>query len=121
MMEKNEREVSNAYRTFYPMLLAVLPIEDIMMDFFSRELLSKSHKAKIDSYSDQKNKIKYFLDDVIHPNIRIGEVHLFNEMLAAMGRSDDVTARGVANKIKKVISPPSCTPVKSTGMCMCQM
>ena len=116
-MEITEREMSNAFRAFYRKLLAVLPVEVITRDFFSRNLLSNSHKRKIDSYSKRERKIKYFLDYVIYPSVQVGETLLFTEMLAAMRRSDDVTAKGVADKIKvEPFSPPSCSLVTSMGM-----
>ena len=94
----------------------MLPIEDIVQDFFSRKLLSNSHKSQIDSYSDQKSKRKYFLDEVIYPSIQVGVADLFKEMLALMRRSDDMVARGVAGKIRKELLPPSC----SSSMDMCE-
>ena len=119
-MEEIEEEIviNNAYRRFYSKLLKVLPVKDIVQNFFSRKLLSNSHKSQIDCYSDQKNKRKYFLDEVIYPSIQVGVADLFKEMLALMRRSDDMVARGVAGKISKELYP-SC--FSSMGMCLiCQ-
>ena len=115
-----ERKVAKVYRTFYRKLLIILPVEDIVRNFYSRELISNDHKKEIDSYSCLKDKIKYFLDDVIHPSIQIGLFTQFNEMLVVMESSDNIAVKFVADNIKKGL--PSCvSPIMVKGMKICHM
>jgi len=114
-MEYTEQEVQRVYRKFYPKLLIVLPVEDLVLDFYHRELLSASQKTSIDNYSNERDKIKYFLDNVIHRSIQVGEFTQLNEMLIVMGKSDDVVVKSLANKIKEVCEPVDYSPLSSTG------
>ena len=102
-MEYTEEDVQRVYRKFYPKLLKVLPVEDLVLDLYHRELLSGYQKTTIDCYSNEKDKIKYFLDNVVYRGIQVEEFIHFNEMLTFMVGSDDIDAKSLANKIKKAL------------------
>jgi len=95
--------VQRVYRKFYSKLLIVLPVEGLVLEFYHRELLSGYQKTTIDCYSNEKDKIKYFLDDVVYRGIQVDEFILFNEMLTFMVGSDDVAVKSLATKIKKAL------------------
>ena len=97
-MTKNSKEV---FKEFYPKLLEILPVDCIILHFYSKRLLSSAHKGKLDSLSTNKERIKYFLDEVIEPSLKIGYVDQFDEMLAIMMKSDDPAVKFLANEIKK--------------------
>ena len=97
-MTKNSKEV---FKEFYPKLLEILPVDCIIPHFYSKRLLSSVHKGKLDSLSIYKERIKYFLDEVIEPSLKIGYVDQFDEMLAIMMKSDDPAVKFLANEIKK--------------------
>ena len=104
-MEYTEKEVQRVYRKFYRKLLLILPVKDLVLDFYHRELLSNYHKTIIDKCSDESDKKKYFLDNVIYLSMQVGEFTQFNKMLTLMGRSDDIAVKSVADKIRKKLSP----------------
>jgi len=112
-----EKEVRKVYIQFYPDLLIILPVKNLVLDFYQRELLSDYHKATIDKYRDENDKRKYFLDDVIYRSIQVGEFTQFNEMLIFMEKSGDIAVKFVADKIKKKLSPLSAdhSSVSSNG------
>ena len=95
--------MQRVYRKFYSKLLIVLPVEGLVLEFYHRELLSSYQKTTIDCYSNEKDKIKYFLDDVVYRGIQVDEFILFNEMLTFMVGSDDVAVKSLATKIKKAL------------------
>ena len=105
IMECTEEEAKMLFMEFYKNFLLILPIEDLVLDFYPRGLLSLDHKNKIDNYSNKSDKKKYFLDDVIHPSILVGETKQFIEMLVVMERSDDIAVKFVADKAQKRLSP----------------
>ena len=96
-MTKNSKEV---FKEFYPKLLEILPVDCIISHFYSKSLLSSAHKGKLDSLSTSKQRIKYFLDEVIEPSLKIGSVDQFNEMLVIMLKSDDPAVKFLANEMK---------------------
>ena len=95
--------MQRVYRKFYSKLLIVLPVEGLVLEFYHRELLSGYQKTTIDCYSNEKDKIKYFLDDVVYRGIQVDEFILFNEMLTFMVGSDDIAVKSLATKIKKAL------------------
>ena len=117
-MEYTEEEVQRVYRKFYPKLLIVLPVEGLVLDFYQRKLLSDTQKTTIDNCSNDRDKIKHFLDNVIYRSIQVGEFTQFSEMLNVMGRSDDVVVNKIANKIKNAFCDPiDHSPASSVGKC----
>ena len=67
-----ESEAERAFQVFYPKLSNVLPINNILTDFYSHGLLPGDHKANIDALDTQKRKAEYFLDYVIKPGLKVG-------------------------------------------------
>lgn len=104
-MTKNSKEV---FKDFYPKLLEIVPVDCIIPHFYSKRLLSSVHKGKLDSLSTNKERIKYFLDEVIEPSLKIGYVDQFDEMLAIMMKSDDPAVKFLANEIKNLVRSHPC-------------
>ena len=84
---------------FYAELVETLPINDVLADFRANKLLRGSHKTKLTSLSTQKEKAKYFIDEVIKPGLSIGYIEQFNKMIAVMKSSDDSTVKRLAKQI----------------------
>ena len=99
----------DTFKKFYPKLLEILPVDVLTIQFFAKNLLSNDHKGKLDSLSASKamnkEKAKYFLDEVIEPGLRIKYTEQFDEMLVIMANSDEPPVKFLANEIIK-----SCIP-----------
>ena len=93
------------FKRFYPNLLEILPVDDLLTQFYSKDLLSGAHKDKLDGLSaaraTNKDRAKYFLDNVIGPGLKIGFMKQFDEMLLIMAKSDDPSVKFLASKITK--------------------
>ena len=113
-VEVSVEVANNALKTFYPDLLEVLPITDLVSHFYSHHLLSARHKANLDALANVEDKSKYFLDKVLTPGVRIGYTEQFDEMLRVMKRSDDGAVKFLAVKIEKVLLPPETSPVTTS-------
>ena len=94
------------FKTFYPKLLEILPVDDLLTQFYSKDLLSGAHKQKLDGLSAARattdnDRAKYFLDNVIKPGLKIGFMKLFDEMVMIMTKSDDPSVNFLASEITK--------------------
>ena len=95
------------FKEFYPQLLKILPVDCLINHFFSKKLLSSAHKSKLQDISTNKERAKYFLDEVIEPGVNISYIDQFDEMLLVMEKSDDPPVKYLANKIMKSRVPPT--------------
>ena len=93
------------FKRFYPALLEILPVDDLLTQFYSKNLLSGAHKDKLDGLSTakatNKDRAKYFLDNVIQPGLKIGFMKLFDEMVMIMAKNDDPCVNFLASEITK--------------------
>ena len=117
-MAKSAEEAKKTIQKFYPTLLKLLPISELVERFYSLQLLSDHRKSKLDSLTSLKEKIAYFLDDVLIPGLSINYTGHFDEMITIMKESDDVLARFLVEKLAPTavgaLLTPSCvTPVTS--------
>ena len=101
----------NVFKEFYPKLLEVLPINQLILQFYSRTLLSNDHKTKLDNMTTDKEKAEYFLDKVIRPGLQIDYTKQFDEMLLIMQSSDDPVVKYLADEVTKFMEQPSEVPV----------
>ena len=95
----------DTFKKYYPKLLEVLPVDVLTTQFFAKRLLSNAHKEKLDGLSTarviNKEKAKYFLDEVIAPGLKIGYMQQFDEMLMIMTNSDEPPVKFLATEITK--------------------
>ena len=95
----------DTFKKFYPSLLEILPVDVLATQFFAKGLLSNAHKEKLDGLSTarviNKQKAKYFLDEVIAPGLKIGYMQQFDEMLMIMTNSDEPPVKFLASEITK--------------------
>ena len=95
----------DVFKAFYPDLLEILPVDDLLTQFYSKSLLSDAHKDKLDGLSaaraTNKEKAKYFLDNVIAPGLKIGFMQQFDEMLMILARSDDPSVKFLGGEITR--------------------
>ena len=93
----------DAFKKFYPSLQEILPVDVLTTQFFAKGLLSNAHKEKLDGLSTAKainrEKAKYFLDEVIAPGLKIGYMQQFDEMLKIMTNSDEPPVKFLASEI----------------------
>ena len=91
------------FKKFYSELTKVLPmiINILVTTFYSSKLLSDNHKSCIDSFPSNKEKTKYFLDEVIKPGLQIKYIEQFDEMLKVMTNSDDPAVKYLVNEMQK--------------------
>ena len=109
----------DALKEFYPKLIEILPVEALTTQFFAKGLLANAHKERLDSLSAvraiNKEKAKYFLDEVLTPGLKIGFVEQFDEMLVIMGNSDEPPVKFLANEITKSRNSSVTSSVTPTG------
>ena len=95
----------DAFKKFYPSIQEILPVDVLTTQFFAKGLLSNAHKEKLDGLSatraTNKDKAKFFLDEVIAPGLRIGYTQQFDEMLIIMMNSDEPPVKFLASEITK--------------------
>ena len=99
----------DVFKEFYPKLLQILPVDCLIIEFYSMKLLSSVHKSKLDDLSTNKTeRIKYFLDEVIETSLKVDYTKQFDEMLAIMAKSDDPAVKFLADtmKISREVTPP---------------
>ena len=95
-------EPQNAERViaeFYAELVEVLPINELLAVFRANKILCGNHKTKFKSLSTQKEKARYFLDEVIKPGLNVGRVDQFKKMISVMKSSDDSTVKHLAKQM----------------------
>ena len=92
-MAMSAEEAKRAIQKVYPTLLKLLPISELVEHFYSRQLLSYERKSKFDSLTSLKEKITYFLDEMLIPGLSINYTKHFDEMIAVMKASDDDLTR----------------------------
>ena len=102
------KTTEDIFKEFYPKLLEILPIDCLITQLYSKQLLSSNHKDRLKALTTNKERSKCFLDEVIEPGLKVGCMDQFDEMLAVMVKSDDPPVRFLANKIMRLrdIAPP---------------
>ena len=95
----------DTFKKFYSSLQEILPVDVLTAQFFAKGLLSNAHKDKLDGLSAarviNKEKTKYFLDEIIAPGLKIGYMQQFDEMLVIMTNSDEPPVKFLASEITK--------------------
>ena len=91
----------DTYKKFYPSLQEILPVDVLSTQFFAKGLLSNTRKEKLDGLATDKEKAKFFLNEVIAPGLKIGYMQQFDEMLVIMTNSDEPPVKFLASEIMK--------------------
>ena len=104
-MEKSAEEANKAIQKYYPNLLKVLPITELVERFYSGHLLSYDQKSKLDGLPSRKEKIAYFLDEMLIPGLSMDYTEHFDEMITMMKESDNTLARHLVKLIVKELMP----------------
>ena len=118
-MAKSAEAAKKAVQKFYPNLLEVLPITELVVRFYSVHLLSVDRKASLDSLSSRKDKVAYFLDEMLMPGLSMNCTKHFDGMITMMKESDDILARHLVELMVEdlmpttVISPSPTSPTTS--------
>ena len=55
------KSAKDVFKDFYPKLLATLPVECLITQFYATGLLPNDHKSKLNGLSTCEAKTKYFL------------------------------------------------------------
>ena len=110
-------KAKQAVKKCYSDLMKVLPINDLVEHFFSRNLLSFDQKRKIDGLTLRKEKIAYFLDEILISGLSVGSTEHFDNMVTMMKESDDILANRSAERLTDVLddSTSTTTASNSTG------
>ena len=103
-MAKSAEEAKKAILNSYPSLLKLLPISELVERFYSLQLLSDHRKRKLESLPSPKEKIAYFLDDVLIPGLSINYTGHFDEMVTMMKESDDILARLLVEQLSPALT-----------------
>ena len=119
-MARSHKNRGDAFKIFYHKLLEILPMSQIISQFYSRTLLSHDHKSELDTLMTNKAKAEYFLDKVIKPGLQIDYTKQFDEMLLIMQTSDDPPVKYLADIIMKFMEqqhePETSPETSSLGM-----
>jgi len=92
---------------FYSMLIESLQMSSLTSTLYSQRLLPGNLKDKIGSFSIDKEKACYFLDEVIKPGLEVGNTAPFEKMLGIMETSDNSTMKHVAGDMRRFIDDQS--------------
>ena len=98
-MAKSAKEAKEVIQKFYPSLLKILPISELIERFYSLKLLSDQRKRNLESLTSPREKIICFLDDVLIPGLSINYTGHFDEMVTMMKESDDILARQLVEQL----------------------
>ena len=104
-MAKSAEAAKKAVQDFYPNLLEVLPITELVERFYSGHILSHHQKSKLNSLPLRKDKVAYFLDEMLMPGLSMNCTKHFDEMITMMKESDDALARHLVELIVKELMP----------------
>ena len=115
-MEKSAEEANKAIQKFYPNLLKVLPITELVERFYSVHLLSHYHKSNLDGLPSRKDKAAYFLDEMLIPGLSMNCTKHFDEMITMMKESDDILARHLVELIVKLMPTTVASPTSPTTL-----
>ena len=97
-MEKTNLDI---FKEFYPKLLEILPVDSLLNHLFSKQLLSGAQKDTLRDIPTNRERVKYFLDEVVERGLKIGFMDQFDEVLAVMANSDDPPVKFLANAMMK--------------------
>ena len=56
-MAKSTKDI---FKEFYPQLLEILPVDCLINEFFSKQLLSSAHKSSLQDISTNRGRAKYW-------------------------------------------------------------
>ena len=104
-MAKSAEAAKKAVQKFYPNLLEVLPITEVVNCFRSRHLLSNHHKSELNDLPLLEKKIEYFLDKMLIPGLSLNYTVYFDGMIDTMRQSDDALARHLVGLINEELMP----------------
>ena len=109
-MEKTNLDI---FKEFYPKLLEILPVDSLLNHLFSKQLLSGAQKDRLRDIPTNRERVKYFLDEVVERGLKIGFMDQFDEVLAVMANSDDPTVKFLAKEMMKSRGnvPPKPIPI----------
>ena len=103
-MAISAEEAQRAVRKFYPKLIRLLPINELAEHFYSVDLLCDNQKSEIDRFPLPKDKIKYFLDEILIPGLGIGCTRHFNELVIMMRDSRNILSKCLVEKLMADVS-----------------
>ena len=104
-MARSAEEAKKTIQKLYPTLLKLLPIRKLVEHFYSLQLLSDDRKSEIDSLTSLKEKITYFLDEMLIPGLSINYTRHFDEMVTMMKESDDDLIRFLVERLMPINMP----------------
>ena len=103
-MAKPAEEAKQTVKKWYPNLVKLLPITELVDRFDSLHLLSSNRKSKFDSVTSPEEKVKCFLDEILIPGLDIEYTGHFDEMIKMMKESSDASTKRLAEEITREVS-----------------
>ena len=97
MVETVEAKV---YQKFYAKLTEGLPIDFLLPEFVTKDLLTVQCKRRVESRTTPQERTQCFLDEAITPGLSIGFTEPFNSMLNIMESCDWPIAKYLAKQMK---------------------
>ena len=88
-------------------------MDSLLNHLFSKQLLSGAQKDRLRDIPTNRERVKYFLDEVVERGLKIGFMDQFDEVLAVMANSDDPTVKFLAKEMMKSRGnvPPKPIPI----------
>ena len=107
-----------AFRTWYPELIAVLPIDDLLPYFFKAGVLTRNLKEELNSIPATHSKKVMRLLDAIEPGLQAGITDQFESFICVMEEfstvNNNIVVKKLADDIRLTINP-SGAHLSSTG------
>ena len=114
-MAKSAEAAKKAVQKFYPNLLEVLPITELVERFYSGHILSHHQKSKLDGLPSRKDKVAYFLDEMLVPGLSMNCTKHFDEMITMMKESDDILAKHLVELMVEDLMPTTVSSPSPTS------
>ena len=100
------RSTTELFERYYTTLVYLLPIKDIEFidELLKHDLLPGDLKIKLESLTEHYERSSYFLDNVIKPQLAVGDHKGFDNLLTIMKNCKYDNVKGLAKKIDEELA-----------------
>ena len=102
-MTGDDKECSKAIeniKTNYPKLTSGFPIDDLLPDLYSKNVINDLQKESIQRERIKTGKVIILFDAVIRPELEIGISTKYDKLIKVMEDSDDIRTNYLAEVLK---------------------
>jgi len=97
-----KRSALELFEHYYQGLIFSLPMKDVnfMEDLCKNNLLDEDIKLNLETLSERKERTSYFLDNIIKPELVVGNNTCFTNLLTVMKNSNYDNVKDLATQIE---------------------